>query len=280
MGEPLREGQDNREVKFVVAGCGRMGLPMAQALIEAGVPTCGFDIRKDDAFDGMEMRFDVGEAMATASHLISVVRDVAQTEALLFRDQAVLEHAPALEAVIICSTLPPEYIFELRKRLPAHIALFDAPISGAVQAAQERRLTFMFGAAPDEADELTMLLSPMGEQFHHMGALGSGMLAKVLNNFVAASSAVSTRLVLDWAQAGGLDQTRLLNLMHDSSGQTWFGTNFETIEFAKHGYADDNSIGILAKDVACALSAAPADQQALGALLIEHVRRLRTYEPD
>jgi len=45
--------------------------------------------------------------------------------------------------------------------------------------------------------------------------------------------------------------------MRKSSGQTWFGSNFDQIEFARDGYTEDNSIGILAKDVDAAFSAAP-----------------------
>ena len=66
-----------------------------------------------------------------------------------------------------------------------------------------------------------------------------------------------TRLVLDWADASGIDEEKLLNLINTSSGQNWFASGFDTIEFARDGFDEDNTIGILKKDVESALDAAP-----------------------
>ena len=84
------------------------------------------------------------------------------------------------------------------------------------------------------------------------------MTAKVLNNLVAAASCAMTRTALDWADALGLPEDKLLALMHDSSGQTWFGSNFETIEFSRDGHDPDNTIAIIVKDIESALDAMPA----------------------
>lgn len=90
-----------------------------------------------------------------------------------------------------------------------------------------------------------------------MGGFGAGMAAKVLNNLLAASSTVFTRLALDWADDLGIEKTRLLNLIHTSSDQTWFGSNFDDIEFARDGFDQENTIGILRKDVQAAIDGAP-----------------------
>lgn len=130
-------------------------------------------------------------------------------------------------------------------------------MSGAVIAAENRTLSFMLGGTQPDIDDATPLLALMGQHFHHMGAFGAGMQAKVLNNLLAASHTAMTRLVLDWADEAGLDTQHLLSLIETSSGQNWLASGFGKIEFAKHGYAPDNSIGILVKDVAAALDAAP-----------------------
>lgn len=259
-----------------LAGCGRMGLPMLEALHDAGLDVRGLDLR------------DVGSPLVTTDAaafaeglavLITVVRDAAETEAVLFGDQALLARAPHLETLIVCSTLPPAFIAQLRERLPVHIRLVDAPMSGAQVAARERRLSFMLGGAAGDIAAIMPLLRAMGTSFHHMGPLGAGMAAKVLNNLVAAASVAATRTALDWAAAHGLDGAVLRALMNASSGQTWFSRHFEAIEFARHGHADDNSIGILVKDLACAASAAPpgADTRLLEALA-EVLGRLTPYE--
>ena len=188
--------------------------------------------------------------------LITVVRDIDQTEDVLFGDQN-FTAIPSLRRIIICSTLSPRYVLTLRDRMPSPITLIDAPMSGAQIAAQQRRLSFMLGGDDADIDAAQPVFNAMGKHFHHMGNFGSGMQAKVLNNLLAASNTAMTRLVLDWADQAGLDERRLLKLIHTSSGQNWLASGFDDIEFARDGFAPDNTIGILVKDVASALDAAP-----------------------
>ena len=239
-----------------VAGCGRMGAPMLAALREAGFRARGLDIRPEIASDAILL--DPAAFANGLEILITVVRDIAQTEEVLFTDQALVARAPDLNTIVVSSTLSPNYLHTLRGRIPDHIALVDAPMSGAQIRAERRELAFMLGGDPADLDRLQPLFAAMGKSFHRMGPFGSGMAAKVLNNLLAASHTAMTRLALDWAEAQGLDRTKLLDLIAASSGQNWFAGNFDEIEFSRDGWAPDNSIGILDKDIDSALDAAPA----------------------
>lgn len=262
-------------MKTGVAGCGRMGLPMATALHNAGVDTVGFDIRRANDFGALPMKFDPEEFAQDICVLFSVVRDEKQTDALLFEEQAVLSHAAALEYLVICSTVSPAYVRQLRSRIPPHIQLIDAPMSGASIAAKEARLSFMIGGETEIVDELMLHFAAMGNSFHLMGGLGSGMTAKVLNNLVAAASTAATRTAMDWAAHNGLSREEILNVITKSSGQTWFSSNFNEIEFSKDGYSDENSIGILVKDIEAAITAAPnGESSQLTDALIHTIRSL------
>lgn len=236
--------------KIGVAGCGRMGLPMLRALQRAGFAAEGFDVR------------DVGVSQDVAAFadglqtLITVVRDSDETDALLFDDQT-LTQAASLRTIIISSTLSPRYIKDLRARVPKNITLIDAPMSGAQVRAKAATLAFMIGADPAAIAKHMPLFNAMGRDIHVMGGYGAGMTAKVLNNLLAASSTAMTRLVLDWADAEGVDEGKLLALIHTASGQNWLASGFNDIEFARDGYGTDNSIGIIAKDVGAALDIAP-----------------------
>lgn len=237
-----------------VAGCGRMGLPMLQALQGAGFDAQGFDVA--------DVGFDVTtnpENVAHMTTLISVVRDAAQTDDVLFGAQSFISNAKGLERIIVSSTLSPRYVLSLRERVPAHIVLIDAPMSGAAIAAQEQRLSFMLGGSDAELDAGQSIFDAMGGSFHRMGKYGAGMQAKVLNNLLAAANTAVTRQVLDWSDAAGLNEDDMLTLIAASSGQNWLASGFETIEFARDGWASDNSIGILTKDVAAAIDSLPQD---------------------
>lgn len=244
-------------MKIGVAGCGRMGFGMARAMARAGLDVTGFDIRPVAEFGEFANRMaaDPSSFAADRNVIFTVVRDVAQTEALLFDDQAILAAASRLRYLVISSTLSPRYFASLAARMPDGVVLIDAPMSGAQVAADEARLSFMLGGAEADLDVLEPAFQAMGTNIHRMGPQGAGMTAKVLNNFVAGSAMAGVRQVLDWATDLGVDQARLLALMHDSSGQTWFGSNFDKIEFARGGYDPENTVGILKKDLESCLDA-------------------------
>ena len=230
-----------------------MGAPMLRALRAAGLPARGYDVVP---MDSPHITDDIAVFSEDLDTLITVVRDIDQTEAVLFGEQN-LTAIPSLIRIIICSTLSPRYVRDLRARIPSHISLIDAPMSGAQIAAQEARLSFMLGGDESDLDAAQPLFSAMGKHFHRMGEFGAGMQAKVLNNLLAASNTAMTRLVLDWADDAGLEISALLDMIHTSSGQNWFASGFNSIEFSRNGHAPDNTIAILVKDIASALDAAP-----------------------
>jgi len=235
-----------------------MGAPMLAALRRAGFDALGFDVRPSAAFGDLSdvVLNDPSRFARDLQTLIIVVRDIDQTDDVLFGAQG-FATAPHLKSIIVSSTLSPRYVRALRARIPPHVALIDAPMSGAQIAAEQARLSFMLGGTDADLDAHQPLFDAMGAHFHRMGRFGSGMQAKVLNNLLAASNTAMTRLVLDWGDAAGLDEQSLLALINTSSGQNWFASGFEQIEFARDGFAQDNTIGILVKDVASALDAAP-----------------------
>lgn len=233
-----------------------MGHPMLAAMVAAGLPARGYDLAEKDS--NLPITTSPTEAADGISTLISVVRDDAQTDDILF-GRGNFTASPTLRTIVISSTLSPKYIRSLRERVPDHINLVDAPMSGAVIAAQEARLSFMLGGDDATLDQLQPLFDAMGAHQHRMGKFGNGAQAKVLNNLLAAGSTAMTRLVMAWAQEADLDAEKLLHLIETSSGQNWLASGWNSIEFAQHGFEEDNSIGILVKDINAALDALPDD---------------------
>ena len=90
-----------------VAGCGRMGAPMLASLLGAGFDAFGYDVRPESDFGDLapHMR-PLGAFSQDLRILITVVRDIAQTEDVLFGAQN-LATAPHLDTIILCSTLSP-----------------------------------------------------------------------------------------------------------------------------------------------------------------------------
>ncbi len=266
-----------------VAGCGAMGLPMLKQLLQAGFNGRGYDIRPANDYVGFEQHMEP-DAKAFGEQidiLVSVVRDRAQTEDLFFKEQKIFTHKTYPRIVIISSTLSPDQFSDLAANLPPDVIVLDAPMSGAPIGAINGDLTFMVGCAPEPFEYLLPLFQAMGKQITHTGPAASGMAIKVLNNYVAACSAVAVRKVLGAALTHGLDQTMMLDVMKASSGATWFGDNFEAIDWARQGYEDGNTIAILEKDVNCALETLEeqgAPKDAFNIALLEALQKLPPIE--
>jgi putative dehydrogenase len=239
-----------------VAGCGSMGLPMAQALQDAGYEVWGLDVRPANEFGSFQSRMlDAEEFGRRVEVVISVVRDVAQSLELCFDRQALFKRAQYPQTLIVSSTLSPRFILELKGKLPGDVTLIDAPMSGAPYAARLRKLSFMLGGPDNEPDRLMPLFNAMGQHVFRLGPLGAGMTAKVLNNYVASASVVAVRRAYARAVELGADLDALRSVMKASSGATWFGDNFQDIDWSREGYEANNTIGILEKDIRSGLDA-------------------------
>ncbi len=245
-----RLNNDILKEKIGLAGCGNMGLPMLNSILSKNLDAKGYDIERKTSFSGLGKDFIISKKkfLDDRNIIISVVRDASDTAELCQGNDGLFEQQTS-KVLIIASTLSPKFMMDLKRKAPKNITVIDAPMSGATIAANEATLTFMVGCEKVFFDYIKPLLGLMGTRINHIGNYGSGMMVKVLNNFIAASSVVSVRHVLHQAQKFELDTDALFNTIDTSSGQTWFGTNRADIEWFKENFENDNTIGILTKDV-------------------------------
>ena len=231
-----------------VAGCGNMGLPMLHSILSKNINAQGYDVENKKSLLGKNFVFSKEKFLNDSNVIISVVRDAADTTDLCQGNAGLFEQK-SKKILIISSTLSPRFLMDLKTKAPKNITIIDAPMSGATIAAKEASLTFMVGCEKKLFSYIEPLLRLMGTQINHIGNFGSGMMVKVLNNFIAASSVVSVRHVLHQARKFDLDIEKLFKTIDTSSGQTWFGTNRENIEWFKESFKNNNTMGILTKDV-------------------------------
>jgi len=265
-----------------VAGCGAMGLPMAENLLHAGYDVWGFDVKTVDASDNLQNRM-IAEPSAFAAKVgvvISVVRDIAETNALLFDDQAILSGPEHPKTLILSSTLSPRFIRDVAARVPADVTVVDAPMSGAPYRSRDASLTFMVGGEREAVAGLMPLFDAMGKQVHHLGPVGAGAACKIANNLCAAAGVVAVRRALKAAEGYGIEADKLLDVMRTSSGATWYGDNMRKIDWADEGYDPANTMGILEKDVKSFVDALQGlDTMEAGSFEDAIISEIRKMEP-
>jgi len=247
-----------------IAGLGRIGGVWLTRLHETGIPARGFDVKPPENFGSLAhaMTDDPVVFAEGLTTLIVGAKGILELEALLFDAQNFARRAPELETIVICATLPPRFTRALRGRIAAHIALIDAPFSGNLRLAQRGALSFLIGGPAEAVGAIEPLLDPMAVSTQRMGGFGSAMAAKVMKDFVAASSTAMTRLALDWAQAQGIEERRLLDVIEGAVGRNLLATGADlpdaTTLPAPEGGAEAAVMAALVKEVESALDTALA----------------------
>ncbi|WP_344584385.1 Rid family hydrolase [Nonomuraea roseoviolacea] len=156
--------------KITFLGQGRMGVPMARRLADAGHPVTvwrrGTGVTAAEAAEGAEL-------------VVTMLRDPAAVREVL---AAALPGLAPGATVVEMSTIGPEAVRELRALLPASAGLVDAPVLGSVGPAAEGTLTVLAGGldgldAPVAA-KVRQVLSVFGA-VREAGPLGAGAALKV-----------------------------------------------------------------------------------------------------
>ncbi|KAL2827560.1 6-phosphogluconate dehydrogenase [Aspergillus cavernicola] len=100
----------------------------------------------------------------------------------------------------------------------------DAPVSGGVVGARAGTLSFMFGASSqtgDLVDRVKAILLLMGKKAWHMGAAGTGVSAKLANNYILAINNIATAEAMNLGMRWGLDPKVLADMINSSTGRCW-----------------------------------------------------------
>jgi 3-hydroxyisobutyrate dehydrogenase-like beta-hydroxyacid dehydrogenase len=100
------------------------------------------------------------------------------------------------------------------------VEFLDAPVSGGVSGARDGTLTVMVGGERNVLDRCRPILEVIGRRIFRLGPVGSGSLAKLVNQAITAVaySAVAEALVL--GAKGGLSPALLLEVLSVSSARS------------------------------------------------------------
>lgn len=166
-------------------GLGNAGSALATALSEK-MPILGFDANPERrevvaalALEWVDSVADmVGRAKAVVLSLPKPDISKAVTAELLAG-----EIRP--ELIIETSTVTPNVAQELHAMCQAaNISFVDAAIAGGVAGMAAGNTTFLIGGSDDDVALAKPILEAMSETVLHLGAIGNGMGAKVVNNAV------------------------------------------------------------------------------------------------
>ena len=244
-----------------VVGVGNMGGAMAANLLSQGWPVhvCDVDTQKHAALvdSGAVAHATPAQAASHVQVLIVCVVDAAQCEDVLFGPRGAAAVMQAGQVVMLCPTMaPPDTESMARRLLQRGIETLDAPMSGGPARARDGSMSLMLAGRADVVAQSETLVSALSSRvFRISERVGDGARTKLVNNLLAGINLVGAAEALAMAQAMGLDRGRTLDVIEQSSGQSWIGS--DRMRRAIDGdYAPRAHMTLLEKDTRLAVQAA------------------------
>jgi 3-hydroxyisobutyrate dehydrogenase len=232
-------------------GLGSQGGPMARRIVEDGFETTLWARRPES----LEPFHGTGAACATdrpalgaASDVLClcVIGDPDVDEVLRGDDGALTGMAPG-SIVVIHSTVHPDTCRRLQIDFP-RLHFVDAPVSGGGHMAAAKALLVMAGGDDDVVDRCRPVFNTFANPLVHLGKLGTGQTAKLLNNALFTAHLGLAASAYSVAGNLGVDKDALATVLSKGSGRSYAA---EVIAGSGHGLSVMAELAgpLLAKDV-------------------------------
>ena len=246
-----------------IVGVGNMGGGMARRLLGLGWPVhvCDIDAAKTECLkEKGAFRQSTPEKCAINSEVsIVCVVDAKQTEEVLFGAHGLAAALPKGRAVMLCPTIAPQDVERFAALLATHgLHCIDAPMSGGPVRAAEGTMSLMVACENAVFNAHQDLLNALSNKVFRISEKpGDGARTKLVNNLLAGINLVGAAEVLAMAERMGLNLHTTLDVISQSSGQSWIGE--DRLRRAVVGdFAPAAHMTLLQKDTGLAVAAGAA----------------------
>jgi 3-hydroxyisobutyrate dehydrogenase len=241
-------------------GLGRMGIPMATRLAQAGYRVQGYDVSEQAVRSWAER----AEGACPAASIDAAASGTAAVILMLPGSAVVRSVLAGLvvdpgTVVVDMSSSEPLVTRELATEIGrGGVTLVDAPVSGGVAGAVSGTLTIMAGGAPADIDHIRPLLDVLGARVVHCGEVGAGHAVKALNNLLSATHLLATSEAMAAAAGFGLDVPTVLAAINTSSGRSGSTESKWPNFIVPRTFDSGFSLHLMVKDMRIALGLAEA----------------------
>jgi 3-hydroxyisobutyrate dehydrogenase-like beta-hydroxyacid dehydrogenase len=206
-------------------GLGSQGGPMARRIVQGGYHTTLWARRAAslEPYAATAAKTVGSPAeLGAASDLVClcVVGDDDVRE-VLFGDDGVMAGLAAGGIVAIHSTVHPDTCQEIAERASAQgVSVIDAPVSGGAPAVEAGQLLVMVGGAEADVEQARPVFATYADPIVHLGPLGSGQVAKILNNLLFSANLGAAMSTLELGEALGVPRDKLCEVISRGSANS------------------------------------------------------------
>ena len=200
-------------------GLGQIGAPMATRLVDAGCDVVVWNRTPERAEPlverGARLASTPGEAADGADGVFTVLATPEAVEDVVLGEHGVATRMRPPATLVEMSTIGRDAVLRLHERRPRGVGLLDAPVLGSVPQATDGELKIFVGGDDELFRRWEPVLQHLGHP-RHLGPLGSGAAMKLVTNWCLGLLMVGLGEALALADALGLPQHEVLDVLEES----------------------------------------------------------------
>ncbi len=204
-------------------GIGRMGLPMASRLLDAGYQLAIFDTSEAAMAPllarGARRCASAAEVASAADIVLASLPTPDVVKKVCIGEGGIIA-GNRVRLLVDLSTTGPKVANEVAEEFQkGGRTAVDAPVSGGVGGAEKGTLAVMASCPTAVYEELKPILSCIGKPFHVGEKPGLGQSMKLCNNILSACALVITAESMAMGVKAGLDPQLMLDVINAGSGR-------------------------------------------------------------
>lgn len=214
-----------KKVAFI--GLGVMGYPMAGHLSKAGYDVCVYNRSVEKAQKWVE---EFGGHYAESPMLASIDCDIVfscvgnddDVRSVVLGENGIFAGLASGAILVDHTTASAELARELYLQAEQQNKHFiDAPVSGGQAGAENGVLTVMCGGNQTTFEQVKPVMDAYARFSQLMGDVGSGQLAKMVNQICFVNTVQGLAEGLNFAQKAGLDTSKLIETISKGAAGSW-----------------------------------------------------------
>lgn len=235
------------KLKLGFIGLGLMGQGFTKRLIECGYQVTGYDLDPDKVKQatahGVVAAANPAGVAAANDIILVCVTSTQCVEDVVFGSGGIAETAKPGSVLVDHSTSIVADTKEMAAKLLAsnHVGWIDAPVSGGPEGAEAGSLAIMAGGNDADIAKAQPVMDALASAFTVFGPVGSGQVAKMVNQVLVLNNYAIIAEALALAEAGGIDASKIPDaLATGHAGSNLLKVAFPRMiarDFAPKGYA-------------------------------------------
>ncbi len=259
-------------------GIGKMGTPMSKNLRRGDYTVVGYDTRPENVEalrdDGVQKADSLADLASRVDVVITMLPDSNVVDRVVDGPDGISTHLGKGKLIIDMSSSYPTRTRAIASRVgEKDLHLIGAPVSGGVVGAEAATLAIMPGGPKEMVDAAMPVFETLGKTIVHIDeAPESGHAMKCVNNFLSATSLLSSMEAMVLAKKLGLDSEKVLQVLNGGSGMNSATKDKWPRFLLPRDFTCGFSTGLMHKDLS--MGSDLARENGVAAFYLNHARQI------